>query len=55
MTVKLYYFDARGICDPIRMILTYGGIEFEEVRAPVNKFPPNLPEEIKSSKCTFLK
>ncbi len=50
MSTKLYYFDARGICEPIRMILSYGGIEFEDIRAPVITFPPSLPSEVKSSK-----
>jgi len=48
MSVKLYYFDGRGICEPIRWILSYGGIDFEDNRVPVDKFPPTLPPEIKS-------
>jgi len=48
MSIKLYYFDGRGICEPIRWILSYGGADFEDVRIPYNKFPPTLPPEIKA-------
>lgn len=47
--VKLYYFDSRGLAEPIRWILSYGGIKFEDIRAPFNGFPPTLPEDIKAS------
>lgn len=49
MVIKLSYFDARGIGEPIRMILAYGGEEFEDIRAPMS-LPPTLPAEIKNSK-----
>lgn len=32
MVYKLYYFDVRALAEPIRMLLTYGNIEFEDVR-----------------------
>jgi glutathione S-transferase len=48
MSVKLYYFDGRGICEPIRWILSYGGVDFEDNRAPMDKFPPTLPPDIKA-------
>lgn len=47
--VKLYYFDGRGIGEPIRWILSYGGIKFEDFRVPYNAFPPTLPTDIKAS------
>ncbi|ODM96385.1 Transcription initiation factor TFIID subunit 8 [Orchesella cincta] len=50
-TAKLYYFDARGVGEPIRLILTYGGVEFEDIRAPMS-LPPTIPPEIKQ-KCTW--
>jgi hypothetical protein len=52
MSVKFYYFDARGIAEPIRMIFAVGGIEYEDIRAPVDitTVPTPLPAEIKESK-----
>lgn len=47
--VKLYYFNARGIAEPIRWILSYGGIIFEDIRAPFTGFPATLPDDIKAS------
>jgi len=48
MSVKYYYFDGRGIGEPIRMILAYGGVDFEDIRIPYNKFPPTLPPDIRT-------
>lgn len=50
MVVTLYYFDARGLMEPIRMILAYGGEKFEEVRVPLTSIPGVLPPEVKTSK-----
>jgi len=52
MSAKLYYFNARGIAEPIRFILAYGGVEYEDIRSPLDGFPPTLPSEIKD-KCTW--
>ncbi|CAL8122957.1 unnamed protein product [Orchesella dallaii] len=51
-TAKLYYFDARGVAEPVRLILTYGGVEFEDIRAPLVSLPPVVPPGLKQ-KCTW--
>ncbi|KAF6208057.1 hypothetical protein GE061_016507 [Apolygus lucorum] len=38
-TYKLTYFDLKGLGEPIRMILTYMGQEFEERRIPLEEWP----------------
>jgi len=43
MTNKLYYFDARGLCEPIRWILKIGGMEFEEFRNSMEGNRPGDP------------
>lgn len=48
MALTLTYFDARGLAEPIRWILAYGGEKFEDVRAPL-VIPPSIPPEIKNS------
>jgi len=52
MSYKLYYYDGRGLAEPIRWVLSYGGIEFEDIRAPITGIPSPLPVEIKE-KCTW--
>lgn len=53
MAVKLYFFDKCGVCEPIRTILAYGGIDFEDVYIPMDGKHVVLPQEIKSSKVLF--
>jgi len=48
MSYKLYYFDARGVAEPIRWLLAVGDIEYEDIRSPMT-FPPVLIPEIKES------
>lgn len=52
MSYKLYYFDARGLNEPLRMIFALGGVEYEDVRIPLGDIPPppTIPAEIKESK-----
>lgn len=54
MSHKLYYFDARGLNEPLRMIFALGGVEYEEIRSPIGDVPPlpTLPLEVKESEFT---
>lgn len=53
---KLTYFNARGLCEPIRFIFAYAKVNFEDFRVPfqyngdVPVIPQVLPPEIKESK-----
>lgn len=48
-TYKLTYFNIQGIAEPTRMLLSYGGIKFEDVRIEKDKDWPAL----KPSNCIF--
>jgi len=39
MPVKLTYFNARGVAEPIRMILKYKNVDFEDVRIEHAEWP----------------
>ena len=57
MSLKVYYFDGRGVAEPTRWILSYGGEQFEDIRAPIPKVRvpgKMLPEEIRKSKSELL-
>nr|UUB32734.1 glutathione S-transferase GSTs6 [Dendroctonus valens] len=43
---KLTYFDIMGLAEPIRMLLSYGNLDFEDYRVPLERWPnvkPNVP------------
>lgn len=48
-TYKLTYFNFKGLCEPIRLLFAYGGIEYEDVRLTKEEWP-----EIKPSTHFFL-
>lgn len=41
-TYKLYYFNVKALGEPIRMLLAYGGIKFEDVRVAFEEEWPAL-------------
>ncbi|CAL8111109.1 unnamed protein product [Orchesella dallaii] len=45
--IKLDYFNIRGLAEPIRMVLHYGGVKFEDVRSPLPGWPPKMSESDK--------
>lgn len=45
-TYKLTYFDVQALAEPIRLLLSYGGKTFEDVRVDREKWPalkPSIP------------
>lgn len=45
MAIKLHYFNITGLGEPIRWILKYGNVEFEDIRYEFAEWP-----EVKKSK-----
>ena len=43
--VQLLYFDGRGRGEIIRIILTYGGVEFEDKRVSFEEWPQVKPSK----------
>lgn len=44
-TYKLIYFPIKALAEPLRFLLSYGGLEFEDVRISKEHWP-----EIKNGK-----
>ncbi|XP_063977327.1 uncharacterized protein LOC135162608 [Diachasmimorpha longicaudata] len=44
MTYKLTYFNITGLAEPIRLLLNYGGIKFEDRRLSFEDWPKYKPE-----------
>nr|CAH7731288.1 unnamed protein product [Callosobruchus chinensis] len=43
---KVTYFDLNALGEPIRVLLSYGGLDFEDIRVKFNDWPalkPNMP------------
>jgi len=45
MPAKLTYFNARGVAEPIRLILKYKNVEFEDVRIEHPQWPELKPKQ----------
>jgi hypothetical protein len=42
-TYKLTYFNVKGLGEPIRFLLSYGGVEFEDHRLEGEEWPKLKP------------
>lgn len=51
-TYKLTYFPIQGLAEPIRLILSYGGADFEDVRFDPANWPDLKPSNFNS--CFFF-
>lgn len=40
---KLTYFPVKALGEPSRLLFSYGGIEFEDVRIPITEWPKHKP------------
>ena len=45
MAFKLTYFQITALAEPSRMIMKYGGIEFEDERIPRDQWPSIKPSK----------
>lgn len=45
-TFKLYYFNIRALAEPIRFLLAYGGLAYEDVRIEKEDWPKLKPSKL---------
>ena len=50
MSYKVYYFNFRGLAEPIRFMLKYNGTEFEDVRIERENWPEWKDSKYKKSR-----
>ena len=49
--MKLVYFDARGRVEPIRIVLAYAGVQYEDERISFEKWPELKPSKFYAEYC----
>jgi glutathione S-transferase len=45
---KVTYFPTKGWAEPIRFILSYGNLDFEDIRVPYEEWPAQKARQYQS-------
>lgn len=51
----LTYFNVTALGEPIRFLLSYGGVDFQDVRVEISDWPQLKPSKIKFMKTFYQK
>jgi len=51
---KLTYFNIMGLAEPIRILLSYGDLEFEDYRFSLENWPTLKPSKLTPYGCCFV-
>lgn len=51
---KVIYFNVKALAEPLRFLLSYGNLEFEDVRVERDEWAALKPSKFLSSKITYF-